>query len=67
MKQTKPKTKSKSFQTALRAWDKASKAHQSDLKSRGKAMLDLKRLKLMLAQKQARHELDAQFQKLVNA
>jgi len=65
MKRT--KTKPTSIHTALRVWDKAYSAHQRDLLARGPAMLDTKRLKLLLAQKEAFIELNAIFHKHIHA
>lgn len=68
MKRTKPTpSRTQSLQSALRTWDKARNAFQSDYATRGKAMLDTKRLKLMLAQKQAFIELNSQFHKYIGA
>jgi len=68
MKRTKPTpSRTQSLQSALRTWDKAYNAHQHDLKQRGNAILDTKRLKLLLAQKQAFHTLNEIFHKLIHA
>lgn len=64
MKQTKTtQLKTKPLHDALLAWDKAYTAHNADLKQRGSAMLDVKRLKLLLAQKQAYIKLNEEFSK----
>jgi len=57
--------RTKQFHAALRKWDAASKAHNKDVHNRGGAYLDTKRLKLLLARKEALIELNAQFHKLI--
>lgn len=63
MKRTQPKLRTKPLHDALLAWDKTSKAHNADVNQRGKAMLDTKRLKLMLEQKKAYIRLNDEFNK----
>ena len=59
------KSRTKQFQTSLRIWDAAYKAHIKDVQLRGKAMTDLKRLKLLLASKTAFLKLNTEFHKLI--
>lgn len=65
MKRTKNKPKTQSLHTALRIWYKARNAHKADMKQRGVAMLDTKRLKLLLASRQAFHDLNVLFHKAI--
>lgn len=60
-KSTQPKTKP--LHDALRTWDSAAKAHSTDVNMRGKAMLDTKRLKLLVARKEAYIKLNDEFGK----
>jgi len=51
----------------LHTWEKARNAFKTDYDLRGKAMMDTRRLKLLLAQKKAFHNLNEQFHKYIGA
>lgn len=68
MKRTKPTpSHTQSLQSALHTWEKARNAFKTDYDLRGKAMMDTRRLKLLLAQKKAFHNLNEQFHKYIGA